>query len=38
MDTIKGLNFIPNAEKSIECNPGTVNEKKLSDNEKWWNK
>jgi oxygen-independent coproporphyrinogen-3 oxidase len=29
MDTIKRLNFIANAEKSIECNPGTVNEKKL---------
>jgi len=29
MDAIKGLNFIPNAEKSIECNPGTVNKKKL---------
>lgn len=30
MDTIKGLDFIPNAERSIECNPGTVNEKKFS--------
>lgn len=30
MDTIKGLDFIANAEKSIECNPGTVNEKKLT--------
>jgi len=29
MGTIKKLNFIPNAEKSIECNPGTVNEKKF---------
>jgi len=29
MNTIKELNFIPNAEKSIECNPGTVNEEKL---------
>ncbi|PRR83933.1 radical SAM family heme chaperone HemW [Clostridium vincentii] len=29
MNTIKELNFISNAEKSIECNPGTVNEKKF---------
>jgi len=29
MDTVKKLNFKENAEKSIECNPGTINEKKL---------
>ena len=29
MDTIKGLNYIDGAEKTIECNPGTLSKEKL---------
>ena len=29
LDTINKLDFVENAEKTIECNPGTVNKEKL---------